>query len=136
MLHHVTMECDAVQYWRELLVCGDDVTQAELAFARPLIETGGDSDILARLKHNMAQPLLYWGDNFAVNALSKILEVNIVVVTTNSSTAQTMQYPRTVVMALHNAHYEPLVYSSTGCFLTHSREVQDLLDNKSVTVRN
>ncbi len=137
MLTDLTMSSAAVAYWREVLKVGDAQTQSELAFASPLLDQNLSPELaMANLKRNMAQPSLYWGDHFAVRTLSKMFQVNIIVTTPCSSSAQTLRHPRTVILSLQNSHYEPLVHNCSACFQTQSDAIQNYINCNNVIVRS
>jgi hypothetical protein len=115
----VHAQAPEVQHWRALLHA-DAETRHEVAFAAPLMDGVTDAAV-RQVRANMLDKDRYWGDHFAINTLTRLLELNVLVITPRSRSVlpRNAPYERTVALQLDtdNQHYRPLLHRQRGVFL-------------------
>ena len=79
-----------LEFWRDVLENGDEETRHEYRFAAPLSESGLPRDVAMReLFDNMMDPVLYWGDEFALQTLASLFHTRFLIVKPTTSSCGT-----------------------------------------------
>lgn len=110
----------AMHAWREALrLCGEDqVLLLEYGFALPLSHLKNDREIDTHTRQklfvNMLDPRIYWGDQYAICVLQRLLNVRIVVFEDGVQMRGVEDPPGfrpswVILLELDGQHYRPIV---------------------------